>query len=74
MIVRVESESMSNSVRELLGAFDRLEEPDRQDFLSEVLRRTRDLKCAPLDDETIDRIADQSFVEYDIREASDAHR
>jgi hypothetical protein len=28
----------------------------------------------PLDDETINRIADESFLEYDAREAEDAGR
>lgn len=28
----------------------------------------------PLDDETIDRIADESFLEYDAREAEEAGR
>jgi hypothetical protein len=33
-----------------------------------------ELKYPPLDEETISRIADESFLEYDIREAVSAHR
>jgi len=65
--------SMSEPVRDLPGAFHRLTECDQRDFLSELLRRTRDLECPPLDEETIDRIADESFLEYDVREAADVH-
>jgi hypothetical protein len=68
-----ESVSMSEPVRHLLGAFDRLAECDRREFVSEILRRAGELEWPPLDEETIDRIADESFLEYDIREAADAH-
>jgi hypothetical protein len=64
--------STSEPVRDLLGAFDRLTEPDQREFVSEILRRTSSLEWPPLDDETIDRIADESFLEYDKREADDA--
>jgi hypothetical protein len=60
-------------VRGLLEAFNLLTEPDRREFISEILRRTSDLEWPPLDDETISRIAGESFLEYDIREAADAH-
>jgi hypothetical protein len=68
-----DSSSMSEQVQMLIRAFDRLSEGEQREFAVEVLRRTRDLQWPPLDDETIDRIADESFVEYDIREAADAH-
>ncbi len=64
--------SMSEPVRDLLGAYQRLAECDQRDFLAELLRRTRAPECPPLDDETINRIADESFLEYDVREAADA--
>ena len=63
--------SMSEQVKHLISAFDRLTESDRREFAAAVLRRTCDLSLPPLDDETIDRIADESFVEYDVREAAD---
>jgi hypothetical protein len=63
--------SMSEQVKHLISAFDRLTESDQCVFAAAVLRRTRDLSWPPLDDETIDRIADESFSEYDAREAAD---
>jgi hypothetical protein len=66
-----EPSSMSEQVRNLISAFDRLPESDQREFAAAVLRRTRHLSWPPLNDETIDRIADESFVEYDVREAAD---
>ena len=66
-----DSSSMSDQVQSLIKEFDRLTEGEQRDFVVEVLRRTRDLQWPPVDDETIDRIADESFVEYDVREAAD---
>jgi hypothetical protein len=63
---------MIDQVQNLIRAFDRLTEGQQREFATEVLRRTRDLEWPPLDDETIDRIADESFMEYDVREAADA--
>jgi hypothetical protein len=66
-----DSADMIDQVQSLIIAFDRLSEGQQREFAVEVLRRTRDLKWPPLDDETIDRIADESFIEYDLREAAD---
>jgi hypothetical protein len=66
-----DSADMIDQVQSLIMAFDRLSEGQQREFAVEVLRRTRDLKWPPLDDETIDRIADESFIEYDLREAAD---
>jgi hypothetical protein len=52
-------------------SFERLGAPDRREVLDEIIRRSRDLDWPPLDDETIDRIADEAFLEYDLREAND---
>jgi hypothetical protein len=68
----IDSESLSAPVRDLLRAFDQLTDDDQRDFFSEIMRRTRDLEWPPLDEETINRIADESFLEYDNREAADA--
>ncbi len=73
MMERIDSGSLSEPVRDLLRAFDRLNEDDRRDFVSEIMRRTKDLEWPPLDEEAISRIADESFLEYDLREAADAH-
>jgi hypothetical protein len=66
-----DSSSMSDQVQSLINAFDRLSESEQREFAATVLRRTRDLSWPQLDEETIDRIADESFVEYDLREADD---
>jgi hypothetical protein len=63
--------STGDQVQNLIQAFDRLTEGQKRDFAAAVLKRTRDLKWSPLDDETIDRIADESFLQYDVREAAD---
>ena len=70
-MLRTQSNSAIDSVRELLGAFDRLTETDQREFLVEILRRTGELEFPPLDDETLTRIADESFLEYDAREAGE---
>jgi len=62
----------SDGVQGLFGAFDRLTADEQREAAFEILRRTRELELPSLDDETIDRIADESFLEYDIREAADA--
>jgi hypothetical protein len=56
-------------VRDLLSAFERLTECDQREFVAAILRRTRELEWPSLDEETINRIADGSFQEYDMREA-----
>ncbi len=68
----LDSLTVSNQVQTLISAFDQLSEIEQREFASVVLRRTRDMSFPPLDDETINRIADESFVEYDLREAADA--
>jgi hypothetical protein len=62
---------VSDQLQSLIEAFDRLSEGEQQEFAAGVLRRTRSVHAPALDDETIDRLADESFVEYDIREAAD---
>ena len=62
---------MSAAVQQLLDAFARLSEEERHVALIEILKRADQLEYPPLDDETIDRIADEAFVEYDLREAAD---
>lgn len=70
--IDIDAESLSDPVRDLLHAFERLTEDDRRDFFAEIMRRTKDMEWPPLDGETISRIADESFLEYDIREAAGA--
>jgi hypothetical protein len=68
----IDSDSLSAPIRDLLRAFDQLTDDDQWEFFSEIMRRTKDLEWPPLDEETINRIADESFLEYDNREAADA--
>jgi len=62
---------MSEAVQGLMMAFERLSSEEQHEAIAELFRRTRDLELPPLDDETIDRIADESFLDYDAREAAD---
>jgi hypothetical protein len=62
---------MSSAVQALIDAFEQLTSQERSEAVDEILRRARYMDNPPLDDETIDRIADASFLEYDAREAVD---
>jgi hypothetical protein len=62
---------MSSAVQALIDAFDQLTTLERREAVDEILRRAQDTDNPPLDDETIDRLADESFLEYDAREAVD---
>jgi len=61
---------MGTTAHLVLESFDRLSSPEKREVLDEILRRVRDVDWPPLDDETIDRIADEAFLEYDLREAN----
>jgi len=63
-----DSGAVSEPVQDLLKAFDQLTECDKCDFVSQVLRRTKVMEWPPLDEETISRIADETFQMYDIDE------
>ena len=63
---------MSSAVQALIDAFEQLTFEERREAVDEILRRANEVDHSPLDDETIDRIADESFLEYDVREAVDA--
>ena len=66
-----EEVEMSSAVQGLILAFDRLTPEEQHEATCEILRRARELDLPPLDDETIDRIAAETFREYDAREAAD---
>ncbi len=65
---------MSTEAQSVLESFDRLSSRERREVLDEILRRARDLEWPSLDDETVDRIANETFLEYDLREAADGDR
>ena len=64
---------MSTSAQLVLESFDRLSSSEKREVVDHILRRTRELDWPPIDDETIDRIADESVLEYDLREAADGN-
>lgn len=65
---------MSESLNELLLAFDRMTAADQRSFVLEILRRVRDMEWPSLEDEDLARIADENFLEYDDHEAQQADR
>src|SRR5207253_2090222 len=65
---------MSTAVRGILDTFEHLSGDEQREVAAEVLRRTRDMEYPPLDEETLARIADETFLEYDVREAADVGR
>jgi hypothetical protein len=62
---------MSSAVQAVVDAFDHLTSAERREAAYEILKRAQISDYPPLVDETIDRIADESFREYDVREAVD---
>ena len=62
---------MSTVVQFLLESFDHLASSDKRELLDAIIRRSRDLEWPPLEDDTINRIADDAFLEYDRRESND---
>ncbi len=62
---------MSSAVQAIIDAYDRLTSEERREAVCEILRREKLADYAPLDDETIDRIAEDSFLEYDASESVD---
>lgn len=63
---------MSGAVKQILEAFGQLSETERHEAVAEILRLSGELEYPLLDEETINRIAEESFLEYDRREAADA--
>lgn len=61
---------MSASVRSILEAFQRLTPEEQQEAAREILRGVMPMDSPPLDDEDLARIADESFQDYDRREAT----
>jgi hypothetical protein len=63
---------MSTAVREVVHAFQALSVDDQRVAAAVILQLLPLLEYPPLDDETLDRLADESFLEYDRDEAADA--
>jgi hypothetical protein len=60
---------MSSAAQYVLDTFDR-----RSATVKSGAFAARDLEAPTLNDETIDRIADEAFLDYDAREATDSKR
>lgn len=67
------SASLTEPFQAVLVSFDRLSADERYAFSVEILGRTLDRDYPRLDDESLDRIADESFQAYDQREQADAY-
>jgi hypothetical protein len=65
------STDISTTVEELLKLFDLLSEVEKHKVASEILRRSLELRSAPLTDEELALNAEQVFLELDRRESED---
>lgn len=63
--------NVSTAVEELLNSFDLLPEPEKHRVATEILRRSLELRSAPLTDEELALNAEQLFLELDRRESED---
>ena len=62
---------MTTEVQAILDSFERLAEPAKRELASEILRRTLVFDDAPLSDDELAAIADETFLELDRIEAQD---
>lgn len=62
---------MITAVRNLLSAFESLPKTEKQQFASEIIRRSVNLDLPPLSDEDMVLSAEELFLELDRREAKD---
>ncbi len=62
---------MSSAVLHFVESFNLLTEEEQREAATEILKLSIQLGYPPLDDQTIDRIAEETFLEYDAREAAD---
>lgn len=62
---------ISTTVEELLKSFDLLPEVEKHKVVTEILRRSLELRSAPLTDEELASNTEQVFLELDRRESED---
>ena len=62
---------ISTTVEELSKSFDLLPEVEKRKVATEILRRSLELRSAPLTDEELASNAEQVFLELDRRESED---
>ena len=60
---------MTQAVQQLLNSFDRLPKTDQHAVFCEILKRTDEVNDSPLDDETLNRLAEERFLDLDAEEA-----
>ncbi|ACK72545.1 hypothetical protein PCC7424_4175 [Gloeothece citriformis PCC 7424] len=61
---------MTTSVQELLSRFDQLTDLEKQEFVTEILKRIIHLDFPPLSDEELVLNAEQVFLELDRQESA----
>ena len=63
---------MTTQVRNILESFDTLPEVDKRELATEIIRRSVLLDSPPMTDPQLVSAAEETFLELDRREASDA--
>jgi hypothetical protein len=63
---------MTAQVRTILESFDMLPEVDKRELATEIIRRSTLLDAPPLTDQQLVGVAEETFLELDRREASNA--
>ena len=61
---------MSDTAQSILNTFDALPAQDRKEVADEILRRVAGLEYGSVDEETLDRLADELFVTLDREETA----
>jgi hypothetical protein len=63
---------MTSQVRTILDSFDMLSAADKRELAAEIIRRSQMLDGPPLTDEQLVGAAEETFLELDRRETTDA--
>jgi hypothetical protein len=63
---------MTAQVQNILDSFDALSEAEKRELAAEIIRRSQTLDGPPLTDEQLVAAAEETFLELDRREATDA--
>jgi hypothetical protein len=59
---------MTTAVRHLIDSFEQLSTSEQREAVREILRRSMSEPLAPLSDDALSEIAEESFLEFDRRE------
>ena len=60
---------MTAQVQKILHSFERLDDEDKRELVSELLRRSAAIETLPLSDEQLVNIAEELFLQLDRDEA-----